>query len=205
MVGGVPRDPRSLPKSTSKNSSQTHRKKHENYRKSIPKGTLWATKRRQKIDLVMTFSTWPLQGSPGNAQGRQMTPQGYQNDTKMSPKLYQNHVKMIPSTTTQKNKKHEKVSSKHHSVSQSASQSASQSGSLSVSQPVNQSVSQSASQPVSQSASQSVSQPASPHTHQPITLSGHGGGKAEGKWITPWTFPRSINMLLVWWTCPWIY
>ena len=32
-------------------------------------------------------------------------------------------------------------------------------------------------------SSQSVSQPASPHIHQPITLSGHGGGEQEGKYI----------------------
>ena len=80
-----------------KNLQKKHQKKGSLLgRFQAPKGPLWATKRHPKIDFFMTFSTWPPQGSPGRGQGRQMTPQGYQNDTKMSPKWHQNDIRIVP-------------------------------------------------------------------------------------------------------------
>ena len=130
------------------------------YRKLFPKGPQGDDKRRSTNKHFRHFFDWaPLgvpwgaPGSPKDANRRQMTPQGYQNDTKID----QNDTKIIPkllnkctklctknlqrnTTEKQKTPKTFEQTPLSQSASQPASQSVRQPGSQSASHSVGQSV-----------------------------------------------------------------
>ena len=91
---GVPRDPQSLPKSTSENNSKKLRKKHENYQKWVSKGTPLGDQRATKNRLFRDFFDLAPSGVPWEGPGSPNDSQGHQNDTEMPPKLPQNDTKM---------------------------------------------------------------------------------------------------------------
>ena len=143
----------------------------------------------QRTNIFVTFSTWRLNGCPGEPHGRQKTP----TDTKRVPKWHQNAQKshktlqkgckkrapaqqdrkttsnsfeQIPFSQSGKNKDHLKSSTKNAQQNCKARSPAQQYRKTQTTKSFKpRPWSQSGSQSVSQSAIQSVSQPASQSTH----------------------------------------
>ena len=68
-----------------------------------PKASLGATQMLSRSEFWVTFLTWLRRGSPGRAQGGQMTPPGYQNDSKCNRimrKTHSNYIKIVPKPFT---------------------------------------------------------------------------------------------------------
>ena len=85
-VGGVPRDPRSLLKSTSKKRFEQTAKKHKNVRKFVPKGTPLGDQKVTKNQLFHDFFDLAPSGVPWEGPGLPKDPQGHQEVTKKTPK-----------------------------------------------------------------------------------------------------------------------